>query len=180
MLSMRSLMPWSGHRSIRHGKFGEVHPLDVLSRDMERLFEDYWRGFDLPMFNRLERPFTAMMPKMDMMEDESEYRLVVELPGMDEKDIEVSMSDDFLIIKGEKKVEKEDDEKSYFVKERTYGSFHRSIPLDVDVLADKVEARFDKGVLTVVLPKSPEAKMKYTKIPVNVSAEVKKMEKKAA
>ena len=180
MVSMRSLMPWSGHRAMRHGKHGDVHPLDVLSRDMERLFEDYWRGFELPMFGRFERSLGTMMPKMDMMEDESEYRMVVELPGMDEKDIEVSLSDDVLTIKGEKKVEKEDEEKAYFYKERAYGSFHRSIPLDVDVLTDKVEARFDKGVLTVVLPKSPEAKMKYTKIPVNVSAEVKKMEKKAA
>ena len=67
MFSMRSLMPWSGHRSMRHGKFGDVHPLDVLSRDMERLFEDYWRGFDLPMFGRFERPFATMMPRMDMM-----------------------------------------------------------------------------------------------------------------
>lgn len=180
MFTKESLMPWSKRGELSHGKRDDGHPMDLLHRDIDRLFEDFWRGFDLPMLGHMERPFGRMLPKLDMAEDEDEVRLSVELPGMDEKDVEVLLSDNVLTIKGEKKAEKETKKEAYAYTERTYGSFHRSIPLDAEVMADKVEARFDKGVLTVTLPKTPEAKTKAKKIPVNVSAKVKKMEHKAA
>lgn len=179
MFTMGSLVPWSRRSGLRYGRRGDEHPLDILRRDMDRMFEDFWQGFDLPMFG-FDRPYGAGMPRMDVIEDEDQIRISAELPGMDEKDVEVVLRDNALTIKGEKKLEKEEKEKAYTYMERSYGSFHRSIPLEAEVMADKVEARFDKGVLTVTLPKSPEAKKKYKKVPINVSAKVKKLEKKAA
>ena len=114
-----------------------------------------------------------------MTEDEDRFHIVVELPGMDEKDVEVVLSDNVLTVKGEKKVEVEETEKPYAYMERSYGSFRRSIPLDVEVVTDKIEATFDKGVLTIDLPKTAEAKKAFKKIPIRAAGTVKKLEKAA-
>ena len=170
-----SLAPWRRPFGLLRGEHGDEHPMEAFHRDVDRLFEDSWRGFELPMLGRLERPMAGMTPRMDLTEDEERIHVSVELPGMDDKDVEVVLSDDVLTIKGEKKAEKEEAEKGYAYKERTYGSFRRSIPLHAEVVTDKVEATFEKGVLTVVLPKTPEAKKAYKKIPVTVSGKVKKL-----
>lgn len=179
MFSMMNLVPWRRRLGPRHGEREQEHPLDVFHRDFDSLFENLWRGFDLPMLGRHEVPFGAMTPTMDVTEDEDRFRIAVELPGMDEKDVEVVLSDDVLTIKGEKRVETEETEKPYAYMERSYGSFRRSIPLDVEVVTDKIEATFDKGVLTINLPKTAEAKKAYKKIPVRAAGTVKKLEKVA-
>jgi len=98
---------------------------------------------------------------------------------MDEKDVEVTLSDNVLTIRGEKKVETKETEKPYAYMERSYGSFCRRIPLDMDVVTDKVEATFEKGVLTVDLPKTAEAKKTFKKVPIHTGGTVKKLEKAA-
>ena len=155
------------------------HPLDAFYRDFDRLFENLWRGFGLPMLGQYEVPSWATMPRMDVTEDEDRFHIAVELPGMDEKDVEVVLSDNVLTIKGEKKVETEETKKPYAYMERSYGSFRRSIPLDVEVVTDKIEASFDKGVLTIDLPKTAEAKKAFKKIPIRAAGTVKKLEKAA-
>ena len=176
----KSLVPWPRRLGLWRGEREEEHPLDAFHREFDRLFEDFWRGSDLPMLGHYEPRFGAMAPKMDLREEEDRFLVSVELPGMDEKDVEVVLSDNVLTIKGEKKAEKEETEKGYAYRERSYGSFRRSIPLHGEVLTDKVEASFEKGVLTVELPKTPEAKKAHKKIPIQVSGKVKKLEKKAA
>jgi HSP20 family protein len=178
MRSRMSMVPLGRRPALWGGLSDEGHPLDVFHRQLDRLFEDMWRGFDLPMLGEYE-PSWAMTPTMDVAEDDDEVRLSVELPGMDEEDIEVILSDDVLTIKGEKKAETEKGEKTYSYKERAYGSFRRSLPLGANILTDKIEAHFDKGVLTITLPKTEEAKTK-TKIPVSASSKVKRLHKKAA
>lgn len=180
MFNMKSLMPWSGHRTSRYGKRDVMHPMDLLHRNMERVFDDFWRDFELPMFGRFDRSFAPMLPKMDLMEEDDCFRMTFELPGMDEKDVEVELHDNVLTIKGEKKAESEEKEDKYSYTERSYGSFHRSIPLGADILTDKVEASFEKGVLMIVLPKSPEAKKLTRKIPVHTTEKMERVEKKAA
>ena len=118
--------------------------------------------------------------KFDVAETDNAIEISAELPGIEEKDVEVTFSDGVVTIKGEKKAEKEETEKGHVYRERTYGSFQRSIPLHGEVVTDKVEASFDKGVLTVELPKTPEAKKAHKKIPIHVSGKVKKLEKEAA
>jgi HSP20 family protein len=173
MRSRMSMVPLGRRPALWGGLSDEGHPLDVFHRQLDRLFEDMWRGFDLPMLGEYE-PSWAMTPTMDVAEDDDEVRLSVELPGMDEEDIEVILSDDVLTIKGEKKAETEKGEKT------AYGSFRRSLPLGANILTDKIEAHFDKGVLTITLPKTEEAKTKTRKIPVSASSKVKRLHKKAA
>jgi HSP20 family protein len=179
MLSKMSMVPWRGRFGLRHGEREQEHPLDVLHHQFDHLFENLSRGFGLPMLGRYEVPFGAMTPRMDVTEDEDRIHVAVELPGMDEKDVEVALSDNVLTIKGEKKVETEETEKPYAYMERSYGSFRRSIPLDFEVVTDKVEATFEKGVLTIDLPKTAEAKKAYKKIPIRAAGKVKKLEKAA-
>lgn len=179
MLRKMSLTPWRGLLGQRHGEREREHPLDAFHREIDRVFEDFWRDFELPMLGYREVPMGTMMPRMDVTEDENRIRVAVELPGMDETDVEVVLSDNVLIIKGEKKVEKEETEKAHSYMERAYGSFRRSLPLDAEVVADKVEATFDKGVLTVDLPKTAEAKKSYKKVSIRTAGKVKKLEKAA-
>jgi len=179
MLKKMSLTPWRGLLGPRHGEREREHPLDVFHREFDRMFETLWHDFELPMLGYREAPFGAMMPRMDVTEDENRIRVAVELPGMEEKDVEVALSDNVLTIKGEKKVEKEETEKAHTYMERSYGSFCRTLPLDVEIVTDKVEATFDKGVLTVELPKTAEAKKAYKKIPIHTVSKVKKLEKAA-
>ena len=109
------------------------------------------------------------MPAVDIAESEKAYEITAELPGMDEKNIEVKVTDGSLTIKGEKQEEKEEKEKDYYLQERRYGSFERSFELPESVDPDKIEASFKKGVLTVTLPKKAEAQKPAKKIEVKAA-----------
>ncbi len=137
-------------------------PFESLRREIDRLFEDFDRGFwRLPSRGLFEmEPFWrrgVTAPMVDIVEREKDYQLTAELPGMEEKDIELKITKDVVTIKGEKKEEKEEKKKDYYLSERRYGAFQRSFVLPDGVDADKIEASFNKGVLTVTLPKKPEA-----------------------
>jgi len=134
---------------------------------MNKLFDDFFGGFDLSPWAPLERRLaTAFTPHVDVSETDKEIKVSVELPGMDEKDIDVSLTRDTLTIKGEKKEEKEEQGKDYYRMERSYGSFTRSVPLSVEVDTDKVQATFNKGVLDITLPKTARAIQEMKKVPV--------------
>ena len=171
MLSRKGLVPKSRRGGLWHGR-QEDFPFGPFHREFERMFENFWRGFDFPMFSRLER---YVEPRMDFHEDEERFLITVELPGMDEDDIDVTLVEDMLTVKGEKKLEREEKEEDYSFMERSYGTFQRRIPLHSEVLTDKVTARFDKGLLTIELPKTPAAKKAYRRVPINVTPRVKKL-----
>jgi HSP20 family protein len=140
-------------------------------REMDRLFDDFTGGllrgslFGPTPFRRPEGAFRTM-PAMDVAETDKAYEITVELPGLDEKNIEVKVANDILSIKGEKQEETEEKEKDYYRRERSFGSFERSFQLPDDVEPDKIEATFKKGVLSVTLPKSAEARHQAKKIEV--------------
>lgn len=165
-MQIRDLIPWGRERSSLSQRQAEAdNPLLSLQRDINRVFENFW--------NRFERSYagangflTAANPRTDISETEKEVEVSVELPGMDEKDIEVSLTDDVLTIRGEKKNEREEKKKGYYLSERSYGSFYRSIPLPAGVDPEKADARFKSGVLTITLPKTPEAQQKVRRIEV--------------
>jgi HSP20 family protein len=151
-----------------------VSPLSSLRREIERLFDDFdigaWRRpaggmFDVEPFWRGELTF-GKAPAVDIAERDKEYQVTAELPGMEEKDIDVKYADGVLTIKGEKKEEKEEKKKDYYLSERRFGSFQRSFQVPDGVEADKIEASFKNGVLTVVLPKSAEAQKREKKIEI--------------
>lgn len=110
-----------------------------------------------------------MAPRVDVTEDENAYEITAEMPGVEEKDVEVTVKENRLTLRGEKKSEKEEKKKDYHMTERSYGSFERSFRLPADVMADKIKADFAKGVLTLTLPKTPEAKSKERKIAIKAT-----------
>ena len=105
-------------------------------------------------------------PVLNIAETEKDFQVTVELPGLDEKDIQISLSKNVLNIQGEKRTEKDESEKNYHRVERTYGSFLRAIPFKTELDADKIEAQFSKGVLSIHLPKAPAAIKTERKIPI--------------
>ncbi|RWE57865.1 MAG: Hsp20/alpha crystallin family protein [Mesorhizobium sp.] len=106
---------------------------------------------------------------MDLVEKTNEYEITAELPGIDEKNVDIKLANNVLTIKGEKKEEKEEKEKDYYLSERRYGSFQRSFRLPEGVNADKIDASFTKGILTVKLPKTAEAQKAEKKITVKAA-----------
>lgn len=147
-------------------------PLDKLRQQIDHLFEDFHYGSGMSPFGRRvfdvepfwQREFTGhTLPAVDISEKESSYEVAAELPGMDEKNIEVKLSNGSLIIKGEKNQDREEKHKDYHLSERHYGSFERVFGLPKGIDTDKIEATFSKGVLHVSLPKKPEA-MKADKV----------------
>jgi HSP20 family protein len=143
------------------------YPFASFQREMNRLFDNFFGGLSLSPWAPLERGMAqTFTPRVDVSETDKEIRVSVELPGMEEKNIDVSLTKDTLTIKGEKKEETEDKGKDYYRMERSYGSFTRSIPLPVEVDTDKVEATFKKGVLDITLPKTAKAIEKTKKIAV--------------
>lgn len=134
-----------------------------LHREMDRLFDEALRGFGAPsLFGR-----TAAWPQVEVEETDSEYRIHAELPGLDDKDVEVLMQDGVLTIRGEKRAETEDRRRAF--SERVYGRFERRLALD-GVDEDRVQARFRKGVLTVTAPKSQEGRERVRRIPINAQS----------
>lgn len=152
----------------------EWRPFDGLRREVDRLFEDFqlgaWRSpfgrgaFDVQPFWRGD--LWSRAPAVDIVDKESAYELSAELPGMDENNIDVKFSDGTLTIKGEKRDEREEKKKNFYLAERRYGSFQRSFSVPKSVDAGRIEANFKNGVLTVTLPKTPQARQNEKKIPV--------------
>jgi len=147
-------------------------PLEKLRQQVDQLFSDFGRGRGLSPFSRGlfdVEPFWPLeltgqsLPAVDITEKDKSYEISAELPGMDQKNIEIKLSNGSLIIRGEKKEDKEEKRKGYHLSERHYGSFERVFNLPKGVDADKIEASFSKGVLNVSLPKKPEA-MKADKV----------------
>ena len=126
-------------------------PFEGFRREIDRLFEDFGRSFWQPS----RRSSTG--PAVDVVESENAYELKAEMPGMDEKNIEVKVANGNLTIKGEKQEEKEEKKKDYYLQERKFGSFERSFSIPEGVDTDKIEAAFKNGVLNVTLPKKLEA-----------------------
>ncbi|TVR83015.1 MAG: Hsp20/alpha crystallin family protein [Rhodospirillales bacterium] len=162
-MNVRDLIPWSRGRELAPGREGIEHPLVAFQREMDRLFDEFWRG-DMPGVARAGGG--AVAPRLDVSEDDKAIIVKAELPGLEEKDVEILLSDNMLTIRGEKRAEKEESERGYTYRERSFGAFRRAIPLDAEVIEDKVEAEFKHGVLTVTLPKSPQAQAKTKKIAI--------------
>ncbi len=143
----------------------EEHPFATFRREFDDLFDNFFRSFDLQPF---EGRLGAFSPKVDVTENDKEIRISAELPGMDEKDIDVSLQGGMLTIRGDKREEKEDKGKDYYKLERSYGSFSRSVPIPVEVDTEKIDAKFKKGVLSITLPKTAKAVEETKKIAVKV------------
>ena len=153
-------------------------PFEALRREIDHLFDGFsqgaWRlpfgrpAFDLEIAWPREGAW-SIAPAVDVVEKVNEYEITAELPGLDEKNIEIKVANGTLTIKGEKKEEKEEKEKDYYLSERRYGSFTRSFQVPPAVDADKIEASFAKGLLTVKLPKTEAARASEKKIEIKAA-----------
>ena len=149
-------------------------PWQNFRSEMERMFDRF--GFGVPAMRRMfdlapsfETSFSFNAPAVDVTEDDKAYKIAAELPGLDEKDVEVSVTGDVLTLKGEKLQQKEEKNKNWYVSERAYGSFQRAFTLPEGVDRVKIVADFAKGVLTVTLPKNAEAQKQQRKIEVKAA-----------
>jgi HSP20 family protein len=159
-MSITNLMPWRRKEQAPR-KRGDVtinqeeeHPMALFERDMNRMFNEFFSGFGLAPTTW--EGWSTFSPQVDIVDNEKEIKVSVELPGLDEKDIDVSLSHDMLTISGEKRQEKEDKGKNYYRMERSYGSFKRAIPIPCEVKTEAIDATFKNGVLSVILPKATE------------------------
>ena len=150
----------------------EWRPFEGLRREVDRLFEDFqlgaWRSpfgrgaFDVQPFWRGD--LWSRAPAVDIVDKENAFEISAELPGVDENSIDVKFSDGTLTIKGEKRDEREEKKKNFYLAERRYGSFQRSFSIPAGVDANRIEASFKNGVLTVTFPKTPQARKNEKKI----------------
>jgi HSP20 family protein len=141
-------------------------PLGHLRSQINRVFDDFWGESWLEPRREAGAP-SGFWPQVDVTETDKEIKVCAEIPGVDPKDIEVSVEDGTLIIKGEKKYEREENEKGQYRMERSYGAFERSIALPAEVDESKAKADFKKGVLKLTLPKRRGAESRRKKIPVS-------------
>jgi HSP20 family protein len=165
-MSVRDLIPWSrGNDHAPSIYRGEMDPFLSLHRNVNRLFDDVLRDFDTPsMFGRM-MPGNGSWPSVEISESEKEIRVAAEVPGLDEKDIEVLLEDGVLTLRGEKKSEIEDKERQF--SERYYGRFERRLALGQEIEEAKVAATFKNGVLEVTLPKTAKARAHAKRIAIN-------------
>ena len=154
-MDIRELVPWGRERGVS-GPRGRDDPFSSLHREMNRVFEDFARSFDLTPWSGWEGE--GFRPRTDVRETDDSVLVTAEIPGLEDKDFEINLTEDLLTLKGEKRHEHEEKEKGEVRRvERSYGSFQRTIPLPCEVVADKATAEYRNGVLTVTLPKAPSA-----------------------
>jgi HSP20 family protein len=164
-MAIKDLIPWNNtNREISTRRGNDVHPFLALHREMNRVFDDVFRGFDLAPFGSFRASEGLDWPNIDVDETETDIRVTAELPGLEEKDISLEIANGMLLISGEKISETEDRDRRF--SERYYGRFERRIPLD-HVEQDKASASFKNGVLTVTVPKSREARADVRRIAIN-------------
>ncbi|HZP71711.1 MAG TPA: Hsp20/alpha crystallin family protein [Pseudolabrys sp.] len=155
-MNLKSLIPVGRDRTV-------ANPFTTLQREIDRLFDDFSRGFpSLPSFPA--GGTNVLMPSMDVTETDKEIEITAELPGLEEKDVQINVADNLLTIRGEKKAEKEQKDKNYRLIERSYGSFERTLELPEGVNADSIKASISKGVLKVTVPKPVPAQAKKIEV----------------
>jgi HSP20 family protein len=155
-MNLKSLIPVGRQRGVARAD----NPFVSLQQEIDRLFDDFTRGF--PAFTA--GTSAAMLPTMDVAETDKDIEITAELPGLEEKDVQINVADNVLTIRGEKKAEKEEKDKNYRLVERSYGSFERSLELPRGVNLDAIKASIDKGVLRVTVPKPAPAQVRKVEV----------------
>ena len=170
-MAITDLVPWKRSNQNLAVRRQDRDPFPQLRRNIDDMFDRFlgdWSGG----MNLVDQPFGTLgrfMPEVDLTETSKEIRLTADLPGREEKDLEVSFLDGAITVKGEKRQEHQEGEGGVYRCERQYGVFERTIPLPSEIDPDKVQASFKNGVLKVTLPKTKEAQPNRKMIPVQTS-----------
>ena len=171
-MDLKSLVPWRNNKSnVPATRDDYLDPFVTLRREMDRMFDDFFTGFGggrgLPAAGGAWN--STVTPTIDVSETDKEVVVTAELPGLNDKDFEVTLAGDLLTIKGEKKSAHEETNGDATYVERRYGSFARTMRLPFEIGNEKVEAKYDKGVLTVRVPKPAKAQKAVRRIEVKAS-----------
>lgn len=182
-MDFKKLAPWNWFKKeeeqqptnlpVHHyGQSRLLSPVAQFHQEIDRMFENFFRTVGFPSLG-VDREALSLAqdkwikPTLDIAASEKEYTISVELPGVDEKDVLLELSDDTLIIKGEKKQEKESREQNYYRMERSYGSFQRILSLPEDAEQDRIEATYKQGILTITIPRKVRPAAKAKQITIN-------------
>ena len=173
-MTLREIVPWRWgglrHWEPEQGPFGTIRrQMETLHREMDRLFDEMTRETGRPSFMPTAWGRELAMPNIDETEDDKAFYVSIELPGMDEKDVDVMLSGRLLTVRGEKKEDEKEEGKDYYRRERRFGSFRRTLELPGEVDESKIEASFKKGVLKIELPRTKEAQAKIKHIDVKAA-----------
>lgn len=141
------------HQPSRDSNRKIMNPFVSIQKEVDRALNGFYDIFEAKPFNLKEFENLSIAPSMDLVEDDQCYKLEVEMPGMDEKDITISLNDNLLTIQGEKSTSKKDERKNYIAREINYGRYERSISLPQAAEGDKATASFKKGMLWITIPK---------------------------
>jgi HSP20 family protein len=166
-MSVRDLIPWNRGNTQALSSYRGGDPFMSLHRDVNKLFDEVFQSFDLPSVVGRMPARSSIWPSVEFSENDKEIRVTAEIPGLDEKDIEVMLGDGVLTLRGEKKSESEDTDRQF--SERYYGRFERRVALGSEVEEEMVAATFRNGVLTVTLPKTEKAQAGAKRIVINGS-----------
>jgi HSP20 family protein len=163
-MNVRDLVPWARandrDRNLPAAQDAAGSPVFTLHREVNRLFDDVFRGFDSPS----HWGGRSAWPQIEVQDGDRDYRITAELPGLDERDVEVLFEDGVLILRGEKRAETESHNRTF--SERVYGRFERRLILG-DIEGDRIQAKFHNGVLTVTAAKSEQSQSRVKRIPIN-------------
>lgn len=171
MVDFKALVPWRNNNSSNAPatRDGYFDPFVTFRRQMDRMFDDFFTGFGGGRSLQAGGGWSGVTPMVDVSETDKELVVTAELPGLDDKDFEVTLTGDLLTIKGEKKSEHEEKNGDATYMERRYGSFARTVRLPFEVGNEKVDAKYDKGVLTVRVPKPAEVQKAVRRIEVKAA-----------
>jgi HSP20 family protein len=166
-MEFKSLLPFGRSTGLSRAT-AYTDPFTSLRREMDRMFDDFTRGWAVPATFGTRG---MLSPKVNVAETDKGLEVTADLPGIDQKDIEINLADGILTLKAEHKAEKEekDEKKHYHLAERSFGTFMRSFELPFEADTDKVEASFEKGVLKISVPRSAAAEKQVKKIPIKGS-----------
>lgn len=155
-MTLKSLIPGGRGQSLSRP---DSNPFSVLQQEIDRLFDGFTRG--LPNLSS-----AGMMPSMDLSETDKEIEITTELPGLEEKDVQLNVTNNILTVRGEKKNEREEKDKNYHLVECSYGNFARSVELPSGVNLDDIKAVMSKGVLKITVPKPTSTQAKKIEVKV--------------
>lgn len=167
-MRIKDLIPWAQRGDEGRSAVNAQHPVVALQQEVNRLFDGFFGRFEGQSESAQTLPL-AGWAAADVVETDDHVEVSIELPGLDEKDLDVTVAPDGLTIRGEKRVERQEEKKGFYLSERSYGSVFRSIPLPPGVDCDRAEAKFGNGVLTVTLPKSAQAQIPSRRIDIKAA-----------
>lgn len=168
-MNLGSLVPWRDKSPAPARRDEYLDPFVSFRREVDRMFDDFFNGFGGRSVRGLGNGWQGLTPTVDVTETEKDVVVTAELPGLDDKDFEVTLTGDLLTIKGEKRAEHEQRNGDGYYMERRFGTFSRSVQLPFEVKDEKVDARYDKGVLTIRVPKPADAQRTMRRIEVKAA-----------